>query len=233
MRRAGWVFVLSVVSGCASGRPIRELLPDEVHVRQVAAALPGDYRPGLAPDGITAPAHLSWVPVGEDEREEVGYELDSTWPVQPASFVERTGTFEVGAQLTAAQDLPAIERVSMALHALEPVDEPGPPDAERALRRLMAGGGRLPPRVASALQRPPVGVVEDVRPAEDGRTYGATWSRDGATAPWRKTWYGYSADYVVSVVVIDVDGGVARALVVASALASDDADAGEDPGRGR
>ncbi|MBX3466306.1 MAG: hypothetical protein KF878_05340 [Planctomycetes bacterium] len=224
MRARSLVLVVVLVSGCSSGaRPLHELLPEEVHVRQVAASLPGEYRPGVGGDGLP-PYHLTWLPAGTREAEPpfVGYRLDggaSIAAIAPPGLLSDPGeTFEVGAELVAGGGLPALRRVSMALHALAPLHQPDPPDPARAIEAQLALDGLLPARLRAALGRPPV-AVQDTAPGEDGRTYRVTWTIDGREAPWGVTWLGLAADHLISVVVVDAQGGVARGLIVAKAMA--------------
>jgi hypothetical protein len=218
MRGALWI-VVALVSGCASGRPIGELLPDESHVQQAVGALPGEYRAAEASRGGY---YLTWVPEGAPEGAPtaVGHHLGSVGElrsVQPTDFVDRAGSFEVGAQLVPAPDLPPVVRVSMALHALAPLDDPTRPDGLSRTEAFVTSDGELPPRFVDALRGPAL-FVEEVRPAEDGRTYRAAWRIDGARAPWGARWKGgHAAEYVVSVVVVDAAGAVGRTLVFASA----------------
>lgn len=225
MRAPSLVLVVVVLlTGCSSGaRPLHELLPDEVHVRQEAASLPGEYRPGIASDGLP-PFHLTWLPAGTREAEPpfVGYRLDggaSIRAIAPRELLpDRGGTFEVGAELVSGAGLPAIRRVSMALHALAPLDQPDPPDPARTIEALQDPDDQLPPRLRAALVRPPI-AVQDAAPGEDGRTYRVTWAIDGRQAPWGVTWLGVAAEHLISVVVVDAQGGVARGLIVATAMA--------------
>ncbi len=220
MRSTLSLLAIVCLTGCASGKPLGELLPQEKHLREIAGALPGEYRVGIG--DFPSPYELTWIRSDRGEKAVpiVGYDHDGGQSLKAATtrgWVDRAAPFEVGVEVVAAADLPKVTTVSVELYALEALDDPQGPAAP-SIERIVASQGRLPARLKRALEQPAI-ARKAVTPGADGKTYKAVFPLDGKGAPWGARWFGFAADYLLSIVIIDEAGGIARTLMQTGPLA--------------
>lgn len=199
-------------AGCASGRPLPELLPaGEPHLARVTAGLDGLYR---ADDPTTQPygGHTrTWLPIDAPDRT-VLPEGVSGWTgrdarpsggslsyVQPGSPVAPGETFELGGHVVPDPTVPPLQRVNLALYRASTMPESDPPDTVMSAR------------VRAAIAQPPLAQADVPL---DGPTYGWTATLREDDVAWEQGPLGPTARFVLSVIAVDAEGGVGRTLLV-------------------
>lgn len=180
-----------LVSGCASGRPLTELLPPEPHLQQVAAHLTGDYELDTGNDPRDT---CVWLPAG---LEQPSWGRLGTSAGGAPQLVDPEESFVVSARVEVE---PArVERVSVALWPLK---------AGQDLHAL------------DELRDPPL-VVQDAVAAADGETFEAVFRfEDGRGLEWTTdpgAILKVAARFLASIVVIGDDGDVTRTVLHLSA----------------